>query len=211
MATTRRSSTRRAWTAAALVLAALIGAAVWGLLTYQDLQERLDALPRTTVPGEVTVDVTDAHGLTVFYEDPEAPTGFVVRSSQTTTISSSPVDLSVLGPSGPVTLTRYDRDLRFDVDDRVATALMTFDAPEPGRYTLRATGDVPAGSMVSVGDVVDGGLLASTAGAIGLFVASIVAGAVIVVLSLAGPTGTPARPARVPGRDGERDRTGAPS
>ena len=71
------------------------------------------------------------------------------------------------------------------------TAVATIDAPEAGTYTLRVTGDVPADARVSVGDVVDGGLLAGVAGAVGLFVTSLLAVVVTVVVALTRSVGAP--------------------
>lgn len=184
--TTRHPSPRWAWPTAALALVVLVGAVVWGLVTYDGLQDRLDALHRTAVPGQLTLEVEGPAGLTIFYEDPDAAADFVVRSNQASTIDVSPVDVSVTGPSGPVTLARYERDLRFDVDGRVATALATFDAPEAGRYTLDVAGDAPAGAMVAVGDVVDASLMANAAGAVVLFVASLLTASLAVAIAVLG-------------------------
>lgn len=172
MGSIRRPSTTWFWAAGLLAFVGVVGALVWGALDYQQLQNRLDALPRTTVPGEATVDVSGPQGLTVYYEDPSADGGFVVKANDTSTLPVSPVDLTVTGPSGAtITTAPYETDLRFDVGDRVAVAMATFDAPTAGTYTITVAGDdVPAGARVSVGDVVDVGLIANLVGAIVLLV-----------------------------------------
>lgn len=196
------------WTAGGILLAGVIGALLWGLLAYQSLGDRLEALPRTGVPGEVTFAVDAPRGVTVFYEDTRGSEGFVVVTNQVSTITTSPVELSIDGPDGPHELARYQRDLRFDVDGRVATALATFDAPAAGTYTLQVSGDVPEGMMVSVGDVVTPGLLANAAGIVALFVATFVAAVVIAALALARHSPrTPTAPApRDAGTDRPRSR-----
>lgn len=192
MDTTHRRRAVRLWTAAGLLVVGLAVSALWGLSTYESLQDRLDALPRTDVPGEVTFAVDAPQGVTVFYEDPAASRAFVVQSNRTSTLGASPVGLRVAGPDGSHEPVRYERDLRFDVDGRVAAALATFDAPAAGTYTLHVTGEVPDGVMVSVGDVITSGLLASAAGVVALFIATVVSAAVITVLALAGGSGSTA-------------------
>lgn len=183
MQTVRRPSP--GWITAVLWLsvAGLVGAIVWGFFGYQALQDRLAALPRTEVPGEVAVQVPKPGTLVIYYEDPSAAGAFVVRSSGTNTLTPSPVELAVTGPSGEtVATTPYRRDLRFDHDGRVVTAVATIDASTSGTYTIEAGGTVPPTARVSVGDVVDGGLIANAAGAIVLFVGSLLALLAMVVL-----------------------------
>lgn len=177
----RRSSTAWFGGAAGLVLAGLIGAAVWGFLTYQNLQNRLDGLPRTDVPGRISFEVTEPQGMTVYYEDPDASGTFAVRASNRdgNTLAVSPVDVTITGPFGPVAVADHETDLRFDVDGRVATAVATFEAPAAGTYRLDVVGDVPTAARISVGDVVDSGLLANAAGAVIVFVGTILAAGVI--------------------------------
>lgn len=154
-----------------LALVAMVAAIGWGYVSYQMLQHRLAALSRTAVPGQVTVQVAGPQELTVYYEDPPASGGFLVRTGASSTLGSSPVDLAVTGPSGAtVTTAPYERDLRFTYDGRAVIALATIDAPTAGTYTIEASGDVPPAALVSVGQVVDVGLLANAAGALALFV-----------------------------------------
>ena len=53
------------------------------------------------------------------------------------------------------------------------TALSTIDTPTAGTYTVQASGNVPPTAMVSVGGVVDFGLIAAWTGTIALFVGSL--------------------------------------
>lgn len=183
MQTVRRS--RTGWITAVIWLSVvgLIGAIVWGFFGYQGLQHRLAAMPRTAVPGQVAVQVPEPGTLTIYYEDPSAGGAFVVQSSGTNTLSPSPIDITVTGPSGQtVPTTPYQRDLRFDFDGRIATAVATIDASVSGTYTIAVSGTVPATARVSVGDVIDVGLIAGAAGAIILFVASLLALLAMVVV-----------------------------
>ena len=172
----RKTGTSTGWLSVArwLALAGVIGAIVLGLFSYQTLQNRLDALSRTAVPGQVTIEIPEPHqGLTIYYEDPTARGG-LVEAGGSNTLASSPLDLTVTGPSGEsVATVPYERDLRFDHDGRVVTALATIDTPTAGTYTVQASGNVPPTAMVSVGGVVDFGLITAWTGTIALFVGSL--------------------------------------
>lgn len=157
-----------------LSLAGLIAAIAWGLYAYEGLQSRLSDFPRTAVPGELSVEVSQPQTLTIFYEDPIADRTFVVRSSDTNTLNAPPLELGVTGPSGdPIQTTRYERDLRFDHGGRVLTAMATFDADEAGTFTIEAAGNVPAEARASVGEVVEFELVANVLGVVGLFIGSL--------------------------------------
>jgi hypothetical protein len=174
MTTMRRE--RTVWVSVLLwlSLAGLIGAIAWGFFSYGALQDRLANLPRAAVPGQVTVDVPEPQTLTIFYEDPTADGTFVVQTSGSNTITVSPVELTVTAPSGEeVAIAPYERDLRFDYDGRVLTAMATIDASTVGTYTVEASGDTPPSAQISVGHVVDVGLIAHAVGVIGLFLASL--------------------------------------
>ena len=166
----------------------------WGFSDYQGLQSRLADLPRTPVPGQVTVQVSTPQTVTIYYENPNAAGTFVVQSSGTNTLVDSPVDLIVAGPSGEAVQTEpYVRDLRFDYQGRVVTALRTFDADVAGIYNIDISGDVPSTARVSVGHVADFGLVAGLAGAIILFVGSLLAllATVVIVVIKRGRTVLP--------------------
>jgi hypothetical protein len=172
-----RTQTSTGWLQVArwLALAGVIGAVVWGFFSYQLLQDRLDALSRTTVPGQVTVEALETEGLTIYYEDPTAPGRFLVRASASNTLVSAPVGLAVTGPSGAAVPTApYERDLRFRHDGRDIIALATVDLPAAGTYVIQASGSVPPTAMVSAGQVIDFPLIANAAGAVTLFLGSLV-------------------------------------
>ena len=162
-----------------LSLVGLIGTLAWGLFSYQELQDRLAEMPRAAVPGQVDFEVVEPETLTVFYEEPNTDAGFIVQSSGSHTLDVLPVALVVTGPSGDgVAFAHYGRDLRFDHDGRVLTAIAVIDASTSGTYAVQASGDVPALAQVSVGRVVDGPLVTNFVGLVGLFVISVVGVAV---------------------------------
>lgn len=182
MQSVRRPSTAWFWAAGAIAVVGVVAAIAWGWQTYGVLEARLDDLPRSEVPGEVLVDVAEPHGMTVFYEDPAVAGGFVVEWRRFGT-ADHPVDVRVTDPSGrAVAVDAYVGELRFDVGDRVAIATATFEAPAPGTYTVTVDGDAPAGARVSVGQVVDAGLVARATGAVGVLVGSLAVAAAIVIV-----------------------------
>jgi hypothetical protein len=186
METVRR--TRTVWLSVLfwLSLAGLIGAMAWGFFSYRGLEDRLAEMSRAVVPGEMDIEVTEPGTLTIFYEDPTADGTFVVQSSGSTTLAALPAELTVTGPSGErVAVAPYERDLRFDYDGRVLTAIAVIDATTAGTYNVEATGDVPAFAQVSVGHVVDVGLVANVVGVVGLFLVSVLGMAVAVVVIVA--------------------------
>ena len=161
----------------------LIGSVVWAFFSYGGLQDRLAELPRSAVPGQVEVEVSEPQALTIFYEDPTAEGMFLVRSSDANVLEAPPVDLTVVGPAGErIQSQPYDRDLRFDHNDRVLIAVATIETASVGTYAIQVSGDVPVGAQISVGDVIDFGLVANIVAVVGLFVVSILGSVVAVVL-----------------------------
>lgn len=157
-----------------VALVAMIAAIAGGFYSYHLLQNRLEGLSRTAVPGATSIAVPAAQQVTIYYEDPTTEGTFVVQAGSTNTLSPPPVQLQVTAPSGAAVSTApYERDLRFNHDGRVVTAVATFDAPTAGTYTIQVAGDVPSGAMVSAGEVVDFTLIALFGGSLVLFFASL--------------------------------------
>lgn len=186
METVRRTRTVWPWVLFWISLAGLIGAMVWGVFSYRGLEDRLAELSRAVVPGQVDIEVTEPDTLTIFYEDPTADGTFVVQSGGSNRLSALPVELTVTGPTGEgVTVAPYERDLRFDYDGRVLTAIAVIDATTAGTYNVQATGDVPALAEVSVGHVVVVGLVANVVGVVCLFLVSVLGVTVAVAVIFA--------------------------
>ena len=186
MQTVRHTPTVWPWVLFWISLAGLIGAMAWGFFSYRGLEDRLAELSRAVVPGQVDIEVTEPDTLTVFYEDPTSDGTFVVQSGGANTLSALPVELTVTGPSGErVTVAPYERDLRFDYDGRVLTAIAVIDATTAGTYNVQATGDVPTLAQVSVGHVVVVGLVANAVGVVGLFLVSVLGVTVAVAMIVA--------------------------
>ena len=204
---TVRGRSAWAWVILWLSVTGLIGAMAWSFFSYGGLQDRLAELPRTAVPGEVDIEISEPDTLTVYYEDPTANNTFVVQSSGANTLTSAPVELTVTGPSGDLVETApYERDLRFDYDGRVLIAIATIEATDAGTYTVAAEGDVADSARVSVGHIVVFGLVANVIGVVGLFLASVF-GVAVAVIWIRVRRGRPASPEASPERT-ERPKVG---
>lgn len=185
METLRHERRFKFWILLLVSIVGLIGSMVWGFLSYVALQDQLAAMPRSDVPGQLAIDVVEPQTLTIFYEDPTVDAAFLVESSGASMFEAAPVELTVVGPSGGrVETAPYERNLRFDYDGRVLTALATIEMSSTGTYTIDVAGDVPVEAQISVGHIVDVGLIASVIGVVGLFVASVV-GIVVAVVMMA--------------------------
>ena len=58
------------WVAGILAVLGLTAALVWGAVGTISALDRVDSFERTTVPGAVTVPVTDPGTMVVYYENP---------------------------------------------------------------------------------------------------------------------------------------------
>lgn len=150
----RRPSTLGYWLAIAIVVAGFIGGGVLVVATGIGAYDRLTDLPRTSVPGELTVEVTDTGDQLVYY----------LGDADTTWRD---LGLEVSGPDGrPVTVTSYlpslhmaslvvhDDELRWDAEDRDdhQVVVATFDADTTGAYTVTTTGSAEDGAELAVGE-----------------------------------------------------------
>jgi hypothetical protein len=142
MQTRRRPSTGWYWLSGLIALAGLAGAILWGLTAYLQMSDQAAGFPRMAVPGLATVDVSEPGNLTIYYEAPR------IAGEET----APPLAFRVTDPAGNRISTRpFDRDLRFDIRDRVAIAVATFEAQRPGEYAVSVRGAAPGSASVSVG------------------------------------------------------------
>jgi hypothetical protein len=179
----RKPSTLGYWIAVALVVAGFIGGGVLAVATGIGAYDRLTDLPRATVPGDMTVEITETGDQLVYY----------LGDADTTWRD---LGLEVSGPDGrPVTVTSYlpslhiasvvthDDELHWGAEDwddhQVVVA--TFDADTTGAYTVTTAGSAEDGAELAVGEnlvrpvvilmLVAGGVaLAGLAGGVTLFV-----------------------------------------
>jgi hypothetical protein len=149
---------------------ALVVALVWAVVAFAQLGSQIRELPRTPVPGELTLEIEEPTGLVVYDE----------RRSWTTPIGGPYPDIEVEGPDGEVEVAPYRAVMNYRWWRMVGQARATFDAGEPGTYTVRAEGDPPADARVTVGPSFVTPMIAALIGpavvlATGLLVAAVIA------------------------------------
>ncbi len=116
-------------------------AVVWAVAEFAQLGGQIRDLPRTGVPGELTLQVDEPTSLVVYDE----------RRSWTTPIGGPYPDIEVEGPDGEVDVAPYRAVMNYRWWRTVGQARATFEAEEPGIYTLTAQGDPPGDTRVTAG------------------------------------------------------------
>jgi len=142
------------WVAAGLVAAAgLIVGTVWAAMNVLALGHRPAGFPHTPVPGSVLVELAEGKRAVAYVE-------------ASTTAAARAVEVTVRTSDGDAVAThRYSGLVQYDVDGkpgRLGIAVLHFDAPSEGRYTVTAAAvDGPPGSALAVGEDLSEGLLAA--------------------------------------------------
>jgi len=166
----KRASRAWYWIALAILAAGVLLPAVWGVTSVSNAHEKATAFPRATVPGAVTVDVTDAGDQMIYF------TG----SGDEDLVSG----LRVTDPAGAsVPITPYDLAVKVDLVGDVGTAVATFPAPAKGAYTVSSAGSGARGA-IAVGDNVAMDALPDVLGALAVMVFSVNVAIVIVIVTL---------------------------
>jgi hypothetical protein len=176
-----RASTLGYWLAAVIMLAGLIGGGVLAGVTGFDAYERLTDMPRATVPGDVTFDVTETGDQLVYY----------IGESDT---SWRELGLTVTGPDGQAVqvknclfatdcarIAAYDRPEEHGTHPDFAVA--TFRADETGGYEIATTAAAETGAEIAVGENLVGPVAFGLLGALAVVVAGIATGVVLIVVT----------------------------
>jgi len=161
------------WVAGILAVLGLTAALVWGAVGTISALDEVDGFERTTVPGAVTVPVTDPGTMVVYYENPAElaryadPTAtgrpaipYNPATDATTEVryaTSTPtwqqLRLTVTGPDGAVPVGTYRSTARYDVEPgRLGRAVAKFEAATAGQYRVSAARAVEPGATLAVGD-----------------------------------------------------------
>jgi hypothetical protein len=136
------------WVAGILAVLGLTAALVWGAVGTISALDEVDGFERTTVPGAVTVPVTDPGTMVVYYENSAE-----LARSATTTPTWQQLRLTVTGPDGAVLVSSYRSTARYDVDPgRLGRAVAKFEAATAGQYRVSAARAVEPGAALAVGD-----------------------------------------------------------
>jgi len=150
------------WVAGILAVLGITAALVWGAVGTISALDRVDSFDRTTVPGAVTVQVTDPGTMVVYYEsvaefmrdaDPRATGRPATPSNLAATPTWQQLGLTVTGPDGAVMpVGTYRSTARYDVDSgRLGRAVARFEATTAGQYRVSAARAAEAGATLAVG------------------------------------------------------------
>ncbi|HZA83959.1 MAG TPA: hypothetical protein VFC13_21225, partial [Actinomycetes bacterium] len=167
-------STAWYWVAGILAVLGLTAAVAWGAVGTINTLDRVDDYDRVTVPGAMTVAVTDPGTVVVYYEspaefaryaDPTATGRTATRWNPATDativvpyIAGTPtwqqLRLTVTGPDGAaVPVSTYRSMARYDVDPgRLGRAVASFEASTVGQYRVSAARAVETGGTLAIGD-----------------------------------------------------------
>jgi hypothetical protein len=136
------------WVAGILAVLGLTAALVWGAVGTISALDEVDSFERTTVPGAVTMPVTDPGTMVVYYENPTELARYT-----TNTPTWQQLRLTVTGPNGAVLVSNYRSTARYDVDPgRLGRAVAKFEATTAGQYRVSTARAVAPGATLAVGD-----------------------------------------------------------
>jgi hypothetical protein len=185
----KRPSSTGYWVAAVVAVLGLTAAFLWGALGFSNIQDRVDGLDRTAVPGQVTVSVTDPGSLVVYHEsaaevagyaeptangriaatrwDPATRTVVTVRYADDTPTWQQ-LGLQVTGPGGAaVPVATYRSSARYDLEPgRAGRAVATFQATTVGPYRVSAARATEAGATLAVGQDIARSVVLTRLGAV---------------------------------------------
>ena len=184
----KRPSTTGYWVAAIVAALGLMAAFLWGAVGIHTTQDRLDGFDRLTVPGAVTLSVTDPGTMVVYHEsqgevagyaDPTANARYATRwDPGTRTIITVPaavdpptwqqLGLQVTGPGGAaVPVVTYRSSARYDLEpSRAGRAVATFQATTAGPYQVSTARATEAGATLAVGQDIARSLVLTRLGAV---------------------------------------------
>lgn len=141
-AASRKPSSAGYW-GAVVALAGLLGAVLWAGFGALGAVTAPDDFARAALPANVTAEVAEPGTLVVYYEGDPVP-------------SLAQLDVEVASPGGPlVQVSDVGYDLRYDSPaqpGRVGTAVATFEAAEPGQYTITSRYDPRGLAHLAVGE-----------------------------------------------------------
>jgi hypothetical protein len=172
----RRAPKAGYWIALAVLMTGVALAVTWGVRAVVDAGERANALPRTAVPGELVVEVSEAGDQMVYFAGGNHAT-------------PASLGLQVTSPSGAtIPLTTYDLILEVDLAGGLGRAVATFPADTQGAYVVTAVPTAGRSGSIAVGEDVAKDVLPDVLGALALawfsvFVAVALAGITLAVRS----------------------------
>lgn len=142
----------------------IIGSLLWGAWVLWHLSGDFDAMPRTEIPGEVTVNLDEPGERVVYYE----------RNTLVATPVEPGIEVSVTGPDGSPVVSEPTTRVQYRTMQTVRQPHVSFPVTEPGSYTVTASGN-PAddGATLSVGPRVGLSSVASLSGPVVALLAAV--------------------------------------
>jgi hypothetical protein len=168
------------WVAGILAVLGLTAALVWGAVGTISALDEVNSFERTTVPGAVTVPVTDPGTTVVYYENPAE-----LARSATNTPTWQQLRLTVTGPDGAlVPVSTYRSTARYDVDPgRLGRAVAKFEAATAGQYRVSTARAVEPAATLAVGDNFARDIAMTILGAATLGLLTVVAAMLVAVVT----------------------------
>lgn len=167
------STSRGYLVAVAVAIVGTVAAIAWAAAVVVPVMSEVEEFPRTDVPGETTVTIEEPGGRIVYFER---------RSWLVTTPLDPDVDVEVAGPGGSaVPVSPYEGTVTYRLFRHVGEAHATFDAPEPGEYTVTVDGEAADDATVAVGPGLVGTLVGGLAGPVSLWIVSLAVAVVVAV------------------------------
>ena len=168
------------WVAGILAVLGLSAALVWGAVGTISALDEVDSFERGTVPGVVTVPVTDPGTMVVYYENPAELARYA-----TNTPTWQRLRLTVTGPDGAlVPVSTYRSTARYDADPgRLGRAVAKFEAATAGQYRVSAARAVEPGATLAVGDNFARDIAMTILGAATLGLLTVVAAVLVAVVT----------------------------
>jgi len=129
------------WPGVGVAVVGLVAGLVFGITSYQDSQQKIDAFARLSLPGTVTVQVDEPGRQVVYYEGGQ-------------NVGLGDLAVIITDPAGAtVAMAPYEGELIYETTDlTLGRAIAWFDAAQIGDYEIEVTG-IDTG-QVTVGDSV---------------------------------------------------------
>lgn len=164
------------WIAGLIALVGIGGAIAWGVISWDRLNDTIDDFERIAVPGQATLEFSDAGGYTVYYEEPN-------QGWEANYFGSPGVEITNATTGEAIPVSTYLTELTYTLGRR-GVAIYTFEIDEPGQYDVVVTAEAGSASdaEVALGPGIGGTLVWTILGALAIFFGALVVAIVIAVV-----------------------------
>jgi hypothetical protein len=163
------------------MLAGLIGGGVFAAVTGYGAYERITDMPRATVPGDVSFDVTETGDQLVYYIG-ETDTSWRELGLTVTDPDGQAVEVrNCLLGTKVATIAAHDHEREYTTHPDFAVA--TFRADKTGGYEIATTSAAENGAEIAVGENLVGPVVVGLLGALAIVVGGIATGVTLIVVT----------------------------